>query len=265
MAFHEAFLNALVHRDYSLDGMISVNFTGDKLSITSPGGFYGGVTAENIALHEPRHRNKALAKTLMLYNLVDRAGMGVLRMGLRSLIYGRSFPTFTEKFDSIDVSMHAEYLRPAIFVKTCDDLDRYGITELLLMNNVYETGYAPVKTLQRQLKTVTDDPWRSIQAAIKTEDSLELCGNKSGVFVRAKSEWTKFYQISKAFRTPGASDKHVKTYAFLKKHGESSNEDITRLLGHNHSSQTSAFLRDAEYVQRTGSGPSARWYLVEHD
>ena len=58
-AFHEAYLNALVHRDYSADGMTSVNFTGGKMIITSPGQFYGGVTAENIAIHEPRHRNKA--------------------------------------------------------------------------------------------------------------------------------------------------------------------------------------------------------------
>jgi len=62
IAFHEAYLNALVHRDYSSEGMISVNFTGDKIVITSPGSFYGGVTAENIALHEPRHRNKTLAR-----------------------------------------------------------------------------------------------------------------------------------------------------------------------------------------------------------
>ena len=28
IAFHEAYINALVHRDYSIDGMVSVNFTG---------------------------------------------------------------------------------------------------------------------------------------------------------------------------------------------------------------------------------------------
>jgi predicted HTH transcriptional regulator len=52
IAFHEAFLNAVVHRDYSLEGMVSVEFLDDKLTITSPGTFYGGVRPDNIFLHE---------------------------------------------------------------------------------------------------------------------------------------------------------------------------------------------------------------------
>lgn len=38
-AFHEAFLNSIVHRDYSLEGMTSINFQEDELSITNPGIF----------------------------------------------------------------------------------------------------------------------------------------------------------------------------------------------------------------------------------
>ena len=64
LAFHEAFINSIVHRDYSIDGMISVDFDLTKMTITNPGGFYGGVTSENIVLHQPRHRNKALAKLI---------------------------------------------------------------------------------------------------------------------------------------------------------------------------------------------------------
>src|SRR5262249_52750111 len=43
IAFHEAYLNAIVHRDYSIDGMVSVEFLDDRLTVTSPGTFYGGV------------------------------------------------------------------------------------------------------------------------------------------------------------------------------------------------------------------------------
>ncbi|MBK9457694.1 MAG: putative DNA binding domain-containing protein [Bacteroidetes bacterium] len=49
-AFHEAILNAIVHRDYAMDGMISVNYKGDELIITNPGKFYGGVNEENILI-----------------------------------------------------------------------------------------------------------------------------------------------------------------------------------------------------------------------
>ncbi len=37
IAFHEAYLNALVHRDYSVDGMTSVTYSGDDFRIHSPG------------------------------------------------------------------------------------------------------------------------------------------------------------------------------------------------------------------------------------
>ncbi len=43
-AFREAFVNALVHRDYSRLGAVHVRLDDDGLSISSPGGFVDGVT-----------------------------------------------------------------------------------------------------------------------------------------------------------------------------------------------------------------------------
>ena len=126
IAFHEAYLNALVHRDYSVDGMISVTYSGEELRIHSPGAFFGGVTSDNIARHEPRHRNKNLARILMTHNLVDRAGMGVLRMGLGSLKYGRAFPEFREQSDAVEVKMQAEYLRSSVAVLGIQNSEIWG-------------------------------------------------------------------------------------------------------------------------------------------
>lgn len=70
-----------MHRDYSVDGMISVTYFGEELRIHSPGAFFGGVTSDNIARHEPRHRNKNLARILMTHDLVDRAGIGAFEWG----------------------------------------------------------------------------------------------------------------------------------------------------------------------------------------
>ncbi len=47
-AFREAFVNALVHRDYSRLGAVHVRFDDDGLSISSPGGFVEGVTLQNL-------------------------------------------------------------------------------------------------------------------------------------------------------------------------------------------------------------------------
>jgi hypothetical protein len=263
IAFHEAYLNALVHRDYSVDGMVSVNFTGDRLVITSPGSFYGGVTSDNIAKHEPRHRNKALAKMLMEYHLVDRAGMGVLRMSVNSLRYGRAFPSFVEQGDSVEVAMQAEYLRPIIFVLATDEGANYGIPELLILNSVYETGASPVQSLIKQLAKAVDNPWDAVDRAIRKLPSVELCGTRGGIFVRLKPEWSKSFNVTKTFRVTSASEKHVKLYQYLARHRSASNSDIKAHLGFKQTSQTSAFLKSASYVRRSGRGPSSVWALAD--
>jgi len=263
VAFNEAYLNAVVHRDYSVDGMVSVNFSGDRLIITSPGLFYGGVTPENITKHEPRHRNKALARMLMEFHMVDRAGMGVLRMSVNSLRYGRDFPKFTESYDSVEVAMEASYVRAGVFVLAMNNDKRFGIPELLILNSVYERGYVSVAALKRQLSRVVDGPWDSIRDAVRNLGCVELCGNHSGIFIRVLPDWNKILEVQKSLRLSRASRKHVDLYEFLARHGSASNSDIKAHLNHKHTSQTSAFLRDASYVKRTGRGPSAVWSLAE--
>jgi ATP-dependent DNA helicase RecG len=262
-AFHEAYLNALVHRDYSSEGMVSVLFTGDQMTISSPGGFYGGVNAENIALHEPRHRNKLLARILMNYHMVDRAGMGVLRMGLGALRYGRSFPKFSEAPDGVEVSMEAQYLKIPVAALALRFKDTYGIAELLILNSVVETGVIPIADVLKGLARLIDNPWKATLGAIATLNGIvELCGTQSGIFIRVRPQWKSFMEVGREFNPSKNSDKHVTLFRYLKQHGTASNANLREALGHTHSSQTSSFLRHAKYVQRTGSGPSARWSLV---
>jgi ATP-dependent DNA helicase RecG len=242
--------------------MVTVTYTADRLVITSPGCFYGGVTAENITRHEPRHRNKALARMLMAHQLVDRAGMGVMRMGIRSLVYGRSFPEFREASDCVEVSMQAEFLRPGITVITLDHLDTWGIPELLVLNHVYEEGFVAAHFIEQQLEKFVDDPWDRLLEVIEKLEQVELCGTKERVFIRVTPSWKSLLKVDRLLPISPTSEKHVKLYSYLKRHREASNAELTEVLGYSYSSQTSKFLREAKYVQRSSSGPSARWSLV---
>lgn len=262
VAFHEAYLNAMVHRDYSCEGMVSVNFIGDKLIITSPGLFYGGVTAENITKHEPRHRNKALARLLMSHNLVDRAGMGVVRMGLHSLRYGRSFPSFRETVDCIEVSMQAEFLRPGIAVLYFDNKENWGVPELIILNTLYGAGFVPVSKIEIQLSKMYDDSFRTLMAALKNlEQQLEMCGTNEGIFLRVKNNYKILLESKRTLKLNETSPKHVSLYKYLREHKAASNTDITSVLGYSYSSQTSRFLTKAKYVKK-GSGSNGLWSLT---
>ncbi len=235
----------------------------NKMSITNPGSFYGGVSAENIGMHQPRHRNKSLAKLMMNFQLVDRAGMGVRRMGLGSLMYGRQFPVFREVFDTVEVTMPAESILPGIFVLTQMNPDKYGIIDLIILNSLYRNGSASVIEISKRAKGLVDDTWNAIQESVERNEQFELCGTKEGVFVRVTNQWNSFLDVKKTLRISLTSEKHVKVYGYLLEFGEATNEDITNLLGHKNAAHTSKFLRDATYAKRTGNGTKARWSLIE--
>lgn len=262
IAFHEAFINAIVHRDYSIDGMLSVDFDSTAMIITNPGKFYGGVTSENILIHQPRHRNKALAKLMMQFQLVDRAGMGVKRMGLGSLMYGREFPKFQEAFNYVEVIMQAESFLPGVFVLTQQKPDSYGLIDLIIINSLYRKGVILVNEVRQRVSGVSKNGWLDVKESVKRIDQIELCGNKDGIFIRVNPTWNEFFEIKKTFFVPMVtSDKHVKLYEYLMEVKEASNEDITFLLGHKNSTHTSAFLRNSKYVYRTGKSRNSRWFL----
>lgn len=261
-AFHECFMNALVHRDYSIEGMVVVDYNFERMVVTNPGVFYGGVTAENINRHQPRHRNKALAKLLMNFQLVDRAGMGVKRMGFGSLAYGREFPIFKEVFDTVEVTLSSKAIIPEIFVRVQDAPSKFSLVDLIIFNSLYRVGYADVVDLSKRISGLDGDSWQAIKSSTEKHVELELCGTNKGIFVRFKPAWSSFFKVQKPLKISQTSSKHVKLYGYLHEFLEASNENITELLGHKNATHTSAFLRKAAYAVRSGSGPSARWSLV---
>ena len=90
----EALLNALVHRDYAKGVPVYLRQFPDRIELASPGGFYGGVTLENLLGHEPVSRNRLLAEILQRIRLVERAGMGVKRMYHIMLSFGKEPPAW---------------------------------------------------------------------------------------------------------------------------------------------------------------------------
>jgi len=263
-AFHEAFLNAVVHRDYSMDGMISINYKGDELIITNPGLFYGGVNEENISYHEPRHRNKVLAKLLMTYQLVDRAGMGVLRISLNSLKYGREFPVWKQNLSNIEVRMPSEYIKPAIFVLTQEYLKNCSLTDLLLINKLFEIGYVNVFELEKELKKMYKNPWNEIEKTLNKPEHVhyfELKGNNKGIFITTTDLSSIYLQVAKKFKEASNNEKHIRLFKYLKKHKAANNEVVMNLLKFSRSSVTSNFLAKLDYVRNTGKSRSSLWSL----
>ena len=99
-AFREAFVNALVHRDYTRLGAVHVKLDETALSISSPGGFVEGVTLQNFLVVAPRSRNPLLADIIKRIGLAERTGRGIDRIFEGMLRYGRPAPDYSMSDDS---------------------------------------------------------------------------------------------------------------------------------------------------------------------
>lgn len=102
LAFREAFVNAMIHRDYARLGAVHVRIDDNGLTISNPGGFVEGVTLENLLITEPRPRNPLLADIAKRVGLAERTGRGIDRIYSGLLRYGRPAPDYSRS-DSTSV------------------------------------------------------------------------------------------------------------------------------------------------------------------
>ena len=98
-AFREAIVNGITHRDWLSPERTFVEHIGDRLIVTSPGGFLPNITPKNIITHPPRPRYRSLAKAMALLGLAEEEGIGVDRMVIEMLAVGHSRPEFEETPD----------------------------------------------------------------------------------------------------------------------------------------------------------------------
>lgn len=94
-SFREAFVNALVHRDYTRLGAVHVRWEQEAIVISNPGGFVEGVTIDNILVTEPRPRSPILADAVKRIGLAERTGRGVDLIYQGLLRYGRPAPDYS--------------------------------------------------------------------------------------------------------------------------------------------------------------------------
>jgi ATP-dependent DNA helicase RecG len=95
-AFREALINGVVHRDWLSPNVTEIEHVGDTVTITSPGGFVGGVGPDNIITHPASPRYRSLAEAVAALRLSEREGIGIERMVSDMLALGHREPEIVE-------------------------------------------------------------------------------------------------------------------------------------------------------------------------
>ncbi len=98
IALREVIVNGVAHRDWQQIEPTTVEHIGNTLRVTSPGGFFGGVTPANIINHPPRSRNTSLNEALAKLRIAERQGIGVDRVYAEMLRLGYPAPEFSEPY-----------------------------------------------------------------------------------------------------------------------------------------------------------------------
>lgn len=92
----EAALNAIAHRDYTINSEIVIKQSPDKIIITNAGGFPKGVNLNNLLTINSTPRSRLLTEILERTGLVERSGQGVDKIFRITLIEGKPLPDYSK-------------------------------------------------------------------------------------------------------------------------------------------------------------------------
>ncbi len=95
-SFREALVNGVTHRDWLNPNPTTVEHVGDQITVTSPGGFIGGVTPANIITHPAVPRYRSLAEAMASLGLAERQGYGMDLIVSEMLAMGSPRPEISE-------------------------------------------------------------------------------------------------------------------------------------------------------------------------
>lgn len=132
-AIREAVLNALTHRDYSMNGTILISMFPDNMTISSPGGLDGSYTIDDLRLGVSALRNPNLSNILYRLGYIESYGTGIPRLmksyeGKKEPVLLSTNSVFYVRLPSmLGTVVTKENREKEIFI-TRSDLERIGMT-----------------------------------------------------------------------------------------------------------------------------------------
>lgn len=267
VAIRELLANALVHRDYTLPGPVSVQIDDQALTISNPGGFPAGITTSNLLVAPPRPRNPLLADAFKRAGLVERTGRGVNRIFESQLSIGRPSPDY-DRSTRADVVARLRSgpadLELAGFIA---ELERAG-RELSLIDLIalHEVRWERRITTARasELFQVSPKEARAALNNLVERGLLESRGeNKGRTYHLAASAYKRLGEPGGYVRTRGfdALQQEQMVLTFVERHGEISRKEAAELcqLNPDQAGRLLRRLRDDGKLNMLGTRRSSRY------
>ena len=275
----EAVLNALTHRDYADPGEVLIRHTPREVVVTSPGGFVGGITAENFLRHEPIARNRTLADALVRLRLVEAAGMGRRRMWVQSLSFGKPAPR--AESDGCRVTLRlfntgCDTAMAGLVSRLNQEGRDIGLDTLLVLSHLREHPYVDADEAARLLQLSTDDARRLLDEMGPSNMGLleRKSHTRSATFHLAKGIARELLGKAAYTKTRGLNPIRYAEMVreFLYDHPSISNREVRELLGLGESAtaqvEASRYLKKwsgaSGFLTPEGNGAMRRYRLKQN-
>ena len=263
----EATLNALVHRDYFLNQSIHVSLYPDQVEIVSPGGFIGGVTADNVLRHPPVRRNPLLADALQKIGFVNRAGLGVDRIYEESLLLGKDLPHYES--DETHVRLVLPTRTHANFARFVSETRRRG-EELELDDFIILRGLARRSRLDRWSASVllqlSEEDAAARLMSLRERGYLVAQGRGRGASYRIASQYSDIVQGDRHMSYVRLDDEaaRLRVVEAITESGYTTNAELRSILGFSRTQVLNLMrsMREEGTVEFRGRGRAAHYVLA---
>lgn len=194
LAVREAIVNGVIHRDWQTAAPTVVEHVGDSLVVTSPGGFIGGISPDNIITHPSTPRYRSLTTIMAALHLAEREGIGVDRMVAEMLALGHRPPSIQEiagpyvRVSLLGGPPDSEWMQ---FLDTCVPVSvPRDVDMLLLMQQLQVRGWLDARTAAPVLQRNTAEAGAAIDRLAQVRCSSEpVISQVAGVPAGEEPAW----------------------------------------------------------------------------
>ena len=265
LAMRELLVNALVHRDYAAPGGVALKLYPERLELSSPGGFLGGITPQNILHHASAPRYPVLFGALARIRVANAANLGVPRVFRDLLTEGKEPPYYHTPGQSVTVTVPGQEARRE-FVEVVNAHPDLTVDELLVLHHL--TRHREISA--RQTAEICQRPMagaRELLGRLTNRERLVEAGGPAGkgrYYRLTQAAYTEFgealaYHVDSRLsrenlkgRILTALKKGPLTNAEIREITQLSRPQVTRLLGS---------LRYEKLVELRGSTKGSRWHI----
>jgi ATP-dependent DNA helicase RecG len=234
-AFREAFVNAIIHRDYTRLGAIHVQWDADSLSISNPGGFVDGVFANRLLVTRPRHRNPLLADAFKRIGLSERTGRGVDKIFAGTLRAGLPAPSYAQSDASaVVVEMRCSDADLSFVRMIVEEERRRGaplsLDALIALSSVRDQGRCGIEQVTAALQKDETAARAAVERLVEA-GLLIAHGTRRRIYTLSPSLYRAMGMASGSVRQAGfdALQQSEMVRSYVKQHGRIRRADVIEL------------------------------------